>query len=141
MRFDRCSKLVLGSAVALVGIRMVHFEPFLIAAFYFLRCRIRRKTECLKCLCFQHFEFAYLEISLLRLALRGGLRAFNAFAEPERTVDGSGVSEARLTLVPRSDGRRWPLPLIAGNILVRQIRREIIPLVILLHVLKTEEQI
>ena len=120
MRLDRCSKFVLGSAVALVGVRMVHFEPFLIAAFDFLRRRIRRKTECLKCLGFQHLEFAYLEISLLRLALRGGFAGIQCLC---RTGTDSGRDRSFGSLIdagpPGRTAAGGRFPLIAGNVRVR----------------------
>ncbi len=61
MRLDRCPKLVFGGAAPLVGVGMVHFEPFLVATPDFLRCRLQRKTECLESLGFEHFEFSSLE--------------------------------------------------------------------------------
>lgn len=79
---DGCPKLFLRITVALVYVWMVHLEPVLVAASYLLRCCIVRQTERFESLGFQDLEFATLAV-------------------PDRTADGSGISDAWLILVPK----------------------------------------
>jgi len=121
---------------------MVNFEPFLIAAPDFLRCCLGRKTECLKGLGFEHFEFSFLEIGLLRLALccsfsgiqclRGARTDFRRDWDFGRLADSRSPSRT-------TAGSRFLL--IASDVRVRCSRRVTVSLVVFFDVIKTEQQV
>lgn len=142
VRINRGAKLVLGVAIAVVCIRMVHLETLLIAGPDFLRRCIFRQTKRLKRLGFKDFEFATLQIRSLRLSGRSALAGVHGlcgtgplragewnFGRLGRTNAGRlAAAFRRFTLIARRDG-------------VGEVRREIITLVIFPNVLGTKQQV